>query len=207
MYWYAWVASPVLAHCFNLFFPTMWTNVCLLQVQNRLSKAKSIQMVTRLRGGASDFSKQVFKPKKLFSTVFLTDDAFSALAHNTDGISCFCWLKLQNPIGSLNPIKRFIFSDALLKFFNYDFWILSAISILRAKPFMLSLCSSRKWHELCTQYIFSWNYHFCYCCTRIPHKIALLMYCTVVVESSLAVISPNTAQSRRVFITSQPSTS
>lgn len=42
------------------------------------------------KGGASDFSKQVFKPKKLFSTVFLTDDAFSALAHNTDGISCFC---------------------------------------------------------------------------------------------------------------------
>lgn len=42
------------------------------------------------KGGASDCSKQVFKPNKLFSTVFLTDDAFSAVAHDTDRISCFC---------------------------------------------------------------------------------------------------------------------
>lgn len=80
-----------------------------------------------------------FKPNKLFSTVLFTDDAFSAFAHDVDGISCFCWLKLLNPIGSLNPIKRFIFSDVLFKFFNYIFWILLTISIPIAKPFTLSL--------------------------------------------------------------------
>lgn len=106
------------------------------------------------KGGASDFSKQVFKPKKLFSTVFLTDDAFSALAHNTDGISCFCWLKLPNPIGNLNPIKRFIFSDALLKFFNYDFWILSTISILVAKPFtLLYVVPGNDMSSVCSTYL------------------------------------------------------
>lgn len=80
-----------------------------------------------------------FKPKKLFSTALFSDDTFSALAHDVDGISCFCWLKLLNPIGSLNPIKRFIFSDVLFKFFNYVFWILLTISIPIAKPFTPSL--------------------------------------------------------------------
>ena len=42
------------------------------------------------KGGVSDFSKRFSEPKKLFSTVFFTDDAFSAIAHHIDGISCFC---------------------------------------------------------------------------------------------------------------------
>lgn len=42
------------------------------------------------KGGVSAFSKQFFKPKKLFSTAFFTDDALSAIAHDIDEISCFC---------------------------------------------------------------------------------------------------------------------
>lgn len=117
----------------------MWTNVCLFQVQDRLSKAKTIQMVIRQKEGSQISANTFFKPKKLFSTALFSDDAFSALAHDVDGISCFCWLKLLNPIGSLNPIKRFIFSDVLFKFFNYVFWILLTISIPIAKPFTPSL--------------------------------------------------------------------
>lgn len=130
------------------------------------------------KGRSLRFPKQFFKPSKLFSTVFFTDDAFSAISHDIDGISCFCWLKLLNPIGSLNPIKRFIFSDVLFKFFNYGFWVLPTISILIAKPFTLPLCSSWKWHKHCMQYIFTSNYYLCYCYTCIAHSDPKL-YCHV----------------------------
>lgn len=40
------------------------------------------------------------------------------------------------------------------------------------------------------QCTFSSKYHLCYFCTHVPHRIALLIYCMVVAESDLAVISP-----------------
>lgn len=104
-------------------------NKCLLASSSKQAfQGKIHPDGDQTKGGASDCSKQVFKPTKLFSAAFLADDAFFAVAHDTDRISCFCWLKFQNPIGSLNPIKRFIFSDVLFKFFTISEFCLLFLS-------------------------------------------------------------------------------
>lgn len=179
-----WVNIPIRIGAFSSSgtllqsFLSYYVNKCLFASSSRQAfQGKIHPDGHQTKGGVSDFSKQFFKLKKLFSTMFFTDDVSSAIAH-IDGISCFCWLKLLNPIGSLNPIKRFIFSDVLFKFFNYGFWILPTISILIAKPFTLSLHSSWKLYEHYMFYTFTSNEYLCYCICIAHYAWKLYFSCT-----------------------------